>query len=278
MITATLGAQRIGMSGLQVHAAGIGDAALIPAEDGRRLDAEMLGGAGQAAEVADDSDGFGVAGLLVHAPILAEPKFGARGKLAGPTNGRRTAPKVGRRTISGMSNTTLKDRLAAAMDGLPRGAQARLAAACGVSAPSVNGWLSGETKTLGAETVFAAARFLNVNPEWLATGKGVMRPSVGAGGAAAEGSQPARLDAFTLGRAMRFARLWLTIRGDGQPLEKHPDLVLAAARAIETLEANIDSDDELTEVMGKLAAMGGADGIRRETVGGAGADAGGGAG
>jgi hypothetical protein len=61
-------------------------------------------------------------------------------------------------------------------------------------------------------------------------------------------------------------------------LEKHPDLVLAAAQVIETLEANIDSDDELTQVMTRLAAMGGANGFGREPTGGIGADAGGGTG
>lgn len=253
MDATTLGAQGVGVSGLQVHASRGRKAAVQPPAHGRGLDAEMLGGSGQAAEVADDPDGFGVAGLLVHAPILAEPKDKARSTLASPTDGHIGPPMIRRRTISGMGTGTLKDRLAAAMEGMPRGAQAKLAAACGVSAPSVNGWLSGETKTLGAETVFAAARFLKVNPEWLATGRGSMHI------ASQEGvkdqlplSQSLRSDAETMRKAFLFARTYLAARGIAGPVDAYPGLVASALEIISTIEAE-DDKTELVEVLGRMA-------------------------
>lgn len=71
--------------------------------------------------------------------------------------------------------STLKDRLKVVMDGPPKISQAALARACKVTAPSVNDWRSGKTKTLEGENLLRAADFLRVNPQWLATGKGPMR-------------------------------------------------------------------------------------------------------
>lgn len=50
--------------------------------------------------------------------------------------------------------------------------QAALGDACGVSRNAVSMWESGETKSLDASYLFAAARTLGINPEWLATGNG----------------------------------------------------------------------------------------------------------
>jgi phage repressor protein C with HTH and peptisase S24 domain len=55
--------------------------------------------------------------------------------------------------------------------------QVDLARACGVKPPSVHGWLSGKAKFLRGENLLLAARALNVNQEWLATGAGPMRLS-----------------------------------------------------------------------------------------------------
>lgn len=68
--------------------------------------------------------------------------------------------------------STLKDRLSSLLAGMPRGSQAALARACGIRGPSVSAWLSGHTKTLEGENLLNAARFFNVSPEWLATGRG----------------------------------------------------------------------------------------------------------
>lgn len=75
-----------------------------------------------------------------------------------------------------MNTKTLSERLQAAMEysGLN---QAQLARACGVSAPSVHGWLSGKSKFLRGENLLRAAHALGVNENWLATGAG---PMVGA--------------------------------------------------------------------------------------------------
>jgi phage repressor protein C with HTH and peptisase S24 domain len=70
----------------------------------------------------------------------------------------------------------LKDRLDRALREKPGATQAGLAKACGVRAPSVHGWLSGTTKTLKGSSLLAAASYLGVNPLWLESGKGSMRP------------------------------------------------------------------------------------------------------
>lgn len=72
----------------------------------------------------------------------------------------------------------LKDRLRLAMDGPPRVSQAALARACKIAAPSVNNWLSGRSQEIKGANLLAAARLLNVTPEWLATGRGPMRTTL----------------------------------------------------------------------------------------------------
>lgn len=71
-----------------------------------------------------------------------------------------------------MANTTLKDRLDLLMVGKKRGTKAALARFCKVKEPSVADWFNGKTKTLEGENLLNAAKFFNVSPEWLATGKG----------------------------------------------------------------------------------------------------------
>jgi transcriptional regulator with XRE-family HTH domain len=70
----------------------------------------------------------------------------------------------------------LKDRLRLAMEGPPRVSQAELARVCKVAPPSVNDWLSGKSKSMEASKLLAAARLLQVSPDWLATGRGPIHP------------------------------------------------------------------------------------------------------
>lgn len=67
--------------------------------------------------------------------------------------------------------STFQDRLRQAMAGPPKVSQAALARACGVSAPSVNDWLSGKTKNIDGQNLLKAADFLKVDAKWLATGR-----------------------------------------------------------------------------------------------------------
>ncbi|PZU20085.1 MAG: peptidase S24 [Shinella sp.] len=73
---------------------------------------------------------------------------------------------------------TLAERLKYAMEVLPpkkiKGVE--LARAVGVKPPSVSDWLSGKSKTMEGENLLRAAHHLNVNPIWLATGKGSPKP------------------------------------------------------------------------------------------------------
>lgn len=69
---------------------------------------------------------------------------------------------------------TLAERLKYAMEILPpkkiKGVD--LARAVGVKPPSVSDWLSGKSKTMEGENLLKAAKFLGVNPNWLASGNG----------------------------------------------------------------------------------------------------------
>ena len=74
---------------------------------------------------------------------------------------------------------TLAQRLRYAMDVLPpkkiKGVD--LARAVGVKPPSVSDWLSGKSKTMEGENLLRTAKFLNINPVWLATGSGDIKPN-----------------------------------------------------------------------------------------------------
>lgn len=70
--------------------------------------------------------------------------------------------------------------------------QTDLANACGIKPPSVNNWLSGETKMIGGENLVAVARALSTSPEWIMTGKGDAHRQ----------SQPARLDQQMMAEAL----------------------------------------------------------------------------
>jgi len=69
---------------------------------------------------------------------------------------------------------SLSERIKIAMDQAGM-SQVDLARACGVKPPSVHGWLSGKSKFLRGENLLQAARALDVNEDWLATGTGPMK-------------------------------------------------------------------------------------------------------
>lgn len=73
---------------------------------------------------------------------------------------------------------TLAERLRYAMEVLPprkiKGVD--LARAVGVKPPSVSDWLSGKSKTMEGENLLKASSFLEVDANWLATGKGSPKP------------------------------------------------------------------------------------------------------
>lgn len=71
--------------------------------------------------------------------------------------------------------TTLAERVKLALAGPPKRTQRALADACGIKPPSVNGWVTGETKSIEGSNLIRAAAFLEVNPRWLSDGVGPMR-------------------------------------------------------------------------------------------------------
>ncbi len=70
---------------------------------------------------------------------------------------------------------SLPERLELARVGPPKRTKKAIADAVGISTASVNDWFSGKTKTIEASNLIKTAKFLNVEPDWLATGRGPMR-------------------------------------------------------------------------------------------------------
>lgn len=78
-------------------------------------------------------------------------------------------------------SSTLKQRMALALQESPYEGGSELARAIGITAASVSDWLTGKTKSMKSETATKAARVLQVNALWLSTGEGPMRPNGHAG-------------------------------------------------------------------------------------------------
>ena len=79
--------------------------------------------------------------------------------------------------------STLKDRIKKAYEyrqsiaaSGEKVSKAALARACHVAPPSVNGWFDGSTQSLTGPNLISAAKYLQVNVEWLGNGKGRMIP------------------------------------------------------------------------------------------------------
>ncbi len=126
--------------------------------------------------------------------------------------------------------STLAARLQAAINARhPPATQADLAKACGVSAPSVSAWFSGDTKALKANSAAKAAAFLNVRLEWLLYGLGPMReaPDAQAAYTAAEPARPAGLEHALPSVLQAFVRLseaqWHMVRTRLDHLMAKPD-------------------------------------------------------
>lgn len=62
------------------------------------------------------------------------------------------------------------DRLKAARDAAGV-TDTEIALACGVKNPSVNGWMTGATKTIEGENLLKVCGFLKTTPEWIIFGK-----------------------------------------------------------------------------------------------------------
>lgn len=101
---------------------------------------------------------------------------------------------------------TLAERLERALSETPGGrklSKKGLAQACGIAQPSVTQWFNGRTKALEGGNLLAAARYLEVSPEWLATGKGAMRDAARLStGLPTAAAQPVRLDIDRLALAL----------------------------------------------------------------------------
>lgn len=79
-----------------------------------------------------------------------------------------------------MSKTTLQERMTLALGRKSGLTQAGLARACGgIARSSVNAWVKGGTESIDGKFLTSAARYLGVDPHWLATGEGEMLSGAG---------------------------------------------------------------------------------------------------
>ena len=78
--------------------------------------------------------------------------------------------------------TTLAERLRQAMAGPPKVTAVAIARYCGISAPSVHGWLSGKSKSIEGSNLVRTAELLKVNAKWLAEGVGPKNINVAGSG------------------------------------------------------------------------------------------------
>jgi transcriptional regulator with XRE-family HTH domain len=139
---------------------------------------------------------------------------------------------------------TMRERLAAAMDGPPPTSQAALARAVGISQPTVNNWLSGQTKTIRGDLLVRVAAQLDVRPEWLANGDGPMRPTD------ARESQPARTDPERMRDAMRFLELLGELQ-DCPELVRDPEALCIAYDFLEFMDTQ---ESNVVDITRQLAA------------------------
>lgn len=68
---------------------------------------------------------------------------------------------------------TLAERVGAALS-RPGITASKVAREVGITPSSVTQWKNGDTKNIASDILFDAARAFEVDPEWLATGKGEM--------------------------------------------------------------------------------------------------------
>jgi transcriptional regulator with XRE-family HTH domain len=149
--------------------------------------------------------------------------------------------------------SSLADRVKRALEGPPKRTQSALAAACGIKPPSVSDWLTGKTKTLEGANLLNAARFLEVRPEWLASGTPPMRSTDRVADSANVlyfPSQPAGLSDEIIGDAMKLARFWLDLEGSPKSVEDSVSLLRTCIQVV--LEEN--GPASLTDLSKKLAA------------------------
>jgi transcriptional regulator with XRE-family HTH domain len=121
------------------------------------------------------------------------------------------------------------DRLRAARDAAGV-TDTDIARACGVKNPSVNGWMTGATKTIEGENLLKVCAFLQTSPEWIVFGKKEDEPKV----------KPAftmNLDA-ELDRAVELMQLYKELSPNAR------DLILQTARLAKTAGENgsVDGD------------------------------------
>ena len=148
--------------------------------------------------------------------------------------------------------STLAARLQAAINARhPPATQADLAKACGVSAPSVSAWFSGDTKALKANSAAKAAAFLQVRLEWLLYGLGPMRATEDAGAAyiAAEPAPPAMgIEAALPSVLQALVRLseaqWLMVRTRLDHLMTQPEEIESAINDLMAVLASASADGQ----------------------------------
>lgn len=131
---------------------------------------------------------------------------------------------------------TLAERVKFAMDSAtPKKIKGVDLARCvGVKPPSVSDWLSGKSKTMEGENLLRAAKCLGVNPQWLATGSGEMRPSQTQG-------QDGQSQSQSQGKPWQTPIDELSIRHDGLPPSRETPVIswVAAGDFTEVMSSDL---------------------------------------
>lgn len=158
---------------------------------------------------------------------------------------------------------TLADRLTIAIDaaGITK---AELARRVGISAPSVNGWFTGKAKFLRGENLLAAARALDVDQDWLASGKGAMQRHVVSESAAASYLQPSAISSTeTQCDYVRVEQIDATAGMGGAVInDDHPEII----RSVEYREAYIRALIGFVPPPGRLKLVTGAGDSMRPVI------------
>ena len=115
------------------------------------------------------------------------------------------------------------DRLKAARDAAGVN-DTEIALACGVKNPSVNGWMTGATKTIEGENLLKVCAFLKTTPEWIIFGR--------------KEETPAELKDAELRQAVELMKIYEELSTEAR------ELILYTARLAKAARENgaVDSD------------------------------------
>lgn len=141
--------------------------------------------------------------------------------------------------------------------------QAGLAKACGIKAPSVNGWLSGESKMINGANLVASARYLNTTAEWIMTGRGSHNSTSAVREPAAPWPERALPSAEELAAAIEAAQRAFSKLGQ---IPNSTALAAGTLLALQTMDAGDNKTAAVAAVAKRIKEIGDIHGERLEDI------------